>query len=184
LTGSYSYDREIALSDWSADMLRWVPKTSVSEPKRWQSRAEILKAHLDNLTPAELRCVRPDHYWLRFGYEAWKRNRAHKANFDPNQPRVPAGTPDGGQWTGDGPSLAPARAELTPRRSGTPARKPAAYKLAARGRQSAAYCWNQMQIDMLYCSTRPAPVNAACRAQAMERYAACLTGKPLPPLPF
>lgn len=25
--------------------------------------------------------------------------RAVKANFDPNQPRVPAGNPDGGQWT-------------------------------------------------------------------------------------
>jgi hypothetical protein len=24
---------------------------------------------------------------------------AIKANFDPNQPRVPAGNPDGGQWT-------------------------------------------------------------------------------------
>lgn len=28
--------------------------------------------------------------------------RALKANFDPNQPRVPAGNPDGGQWTGTG----------------------------------------------------------------------------------
>ena len=25
-----------------------------------------------------------------------------KANFDPNQPRVPGGNPDGGQWTGEG----------------------------------------------------------------------------------
>jgi hypothetical protein len=25
-----------------------------------------------------------------------------KANFNPNQPRVPAGTPEGGKWTGDG----------------------------------------------------------------------------------
>jgi hypothetical protein len=28
--------------------------------------------------------------------------RAVKANFDPNQPRVPAGSPDGGQWTDAG----------------------------------------------------------------------------------
>lgn len=27
---------------------------------------------------------------------------AFKAGFDPNQPRVPAGNPDGGQWTGGG----------------------------------------------------------------------------------
>lgn len=54
-----------------------------------------------------------------------------------------------------------------------------------RSRQSAAYCWNQMQIDMLYCaSLRTSSIIAACRSQAMGRYAACLTGKPLPPLPF
>ncbi|MGH6736204.1 MAG: hypothetical protein ACRECX_09000 [Methyloceanibacter sp.] len=29
-------------------------------------------------------------------------DRAIKANFDPNQPRVPAGNPDGGQWTSTG----------------------------------------------------------------------------------
>jgi hypothetical protein len=29
-------------------------------------------------------------------------NRAVKANFDPNQPPVPAGNPDGGQWTDAG----------------------------------------------------------------------------------
>ena len=28
--------------------------------------------------------------------------RAVKAGFDPNQPRVPAGSPDGGQWAGGG----------------------------------------------------------------------------------
>jgi len=28
--------------------------------------------------------------------------RAVKAGFDPNQPRVPAGSPDGGEWTGGG----------------------------------------------------------------------------------
>ncbi|MGA7458272.1 MAG: hypothetical protein WBW51_13265 [Methyloceanibacter sp.] len=28
--------------------------------------------------------------------------RVFKANFDPNQPRVPAGNPDGGQWTSTG----------------------------------------------------------------------------------
>jgi hypothetical protein len=28
--------------------------------------------------------------------------RAVKTGFDPNQPRVPAGSPDGGQWTGGG----------------------------------------------------------------------------------
>jgi hypothetical protein len=29
-------------------------------------------------------------------------HRAVKANFNPNQPRIPAGNPDGGQWTDAG----------------------------------------------------------------------------------
>jgi hypothetical protein len=63
--------------------------------------------------------------------------------------------------------------------------QPADYLLAATGPQTAAYCWNQLTIDNLYCgSLRPSSIVAACRSQAMERYAACLTGKPLPPLPF
>ena len=165
-------------------MLRWIQKTSFPKPQQWQSRAEILKAHLDGLTPIELHRARPDYYWLRFGYEAWKRNHACKAGFNPDEPRAPAGNPDGGQWTVGGAGFSPGGAGITPRHSNSPARRPAPYQMAARGKQSAAYCWNQMQIDMLYCATRPAPINAACRAQAMERYAACLTGKPLPPLPF
>jgi hypothetical protein len=65
-----------------------------------------LKAHLDSLSPDELRQVRPDYYWLRFGQAAWLRKLARKANFDPNQPRVPVGNPDGGQWTSEGSSQA------------------------------------------------------------------------------
>ena len=96
----------------------------------------------------------------------WKRvlhgYYAHK--FDPNQPRVPAGNPDGGQWTSEGGD--------------------AAY-LNVAGPQSATYCWNQMLIDMIYCGSFEQPwYRAACRAQANERYAACLAGRPIPPLPF
>lgn len=43
----------------------------------------------------------------RLAFEHWRRKAAHwvataKAGFDPNQPRVPAGSPDGGQWTSAG----------------------------------------------------------------------------------
>lgn len=97
--------------------------------------------------------------------------REHK--FDPDQPRVPAGSPEGGQWTTDSAT------------SGSLSEDGLATDFSAVGRQSAAYCWNQMQNDMLYCSTLFPPWRvAACRAQANERYAACLAGKPLPPLPF
>jgi hypothetical protein len=57
---------------------------------------------LATLSPEELRQVRPDYYWLRFGHRAWKWAQAYKANFNPDQPRVPAGNPDGGQWTSTG----------------------------------------------------------------------------------
>jgi hypothetical protein len=149
-----------------ANMIPWTPTRPAPPPQQWQSREEILKAHLDSLSPDELRRVRPDYYWLRFGLAAAKRNYARK--YDPDQPRVPAGNPDGGQWTNGGGS-----AGQTTDFSG------------ARRKRSEAYCWNQMQIDMLLCaSLHPASRVAACRGQAMERYAACLTGKPIPPLPF
>src|SRR4030081_3776522 len=34
--------------------------------------------------------------------EAQHRLAWHRSHFDPNQPRVPAGHPDGGQWTSGG----------------------------------------------------------------------------------
>jgi hypothetical protein len=44
--------------------------------------------------------------WLaaatRFELAMVRHDRALKANFNPNEPRVPAGNPDGGQWTDGG----------------------------------------------------------------------------------
>lgn len=39
--------------------------------------------------------------------------RAVKANFNPNQPRVPAGNPDGGQWTSPGGGVADPASSLS-----------------------------------------------------------------------
>ena len=51
---------------------------------------------------AELLALRREFEELRAQIEAERTRRALKA-FNPNQPRVPAGNPDGGQWTsGDG----------------------------------------------------------------------------------
>jgi hypothetical protein len=70
----------------------------------------------------------PYHWALRYGPAGYARK------FDPNQPRVSSGNPDGGQWTSD----------ETMRAVG----QPASYQLAAAsGKQSPAYCWNQMLID-------------------------------------
>jgi hypothetical protein len=87
--------------------------------------------------------------------------------FDPNQPRD-----DHGRWVDAG-------------GGNVTAGKTPPQILVAGAKQSAAYCWNQMQIDMLLCSSsRSTSIVAACRAQANERYSACLTGRPIPPLPF
>ncbi len=88
-------------------MLRWKPTFTPPAQPRWQSREQILKAHLDSLSPDELLLVRPDYYWLRFGSRALNRDAALKANFNPDQPRVPAGNRDGGQWTSEGVSGTP-----------------------------------------------------------------------------
>jgi hypothetical protein len=89
--------------------------------------------------------------------------------FDRLQPRKPRG-PGGGQWTNDDAGAAASQNSNDP------------VKVAA---QPAAYCWNQMLVDMLLCgSLRPNWYRAACRSQANERYGACIAGRPIPPLPF
>lgn len=40
--------------------------------------------------------------FTRLEVKAARLSRAFKAGFDPNQPRVPGGNPDGGRWTGGG----------------------------------------------------------------------------------
>lgn len=56
---------------------------------------------------------------------------------------------------------------------------------AARRGQSESVCWTQYSLDMVRCdAVLRAPQRAACRAQAMERYAACRSGRPIPALIF
>jgi hypothetical protein len=95
--------------------------------------------------------------------------------YDPEQPREPAGNPNGGRWTS---------ASGTVSEIAVADNEPVDLLMTAN-RPSAAFCWNQFQIDELFCSAQfPAPRRASCRRQTMERYANCLTGKPLPPLNF
>lgn len=64
-------------------------------PQQWKFRARVIQAHLDRLTHDELmrggRAGEPPHLGVGSG----------RRGYDPNQPRVPAGHPDGGQWTDD-----------------------------------------------------------------------------------
>jgi len=90
--------------------------------------------------------------------------------FDPDQPRVAAGNPDGGQWTSE---------------AGGDETTSAGDNIIQLVGQSVQFCNNQLLIDNWKCdSVQPNWYRAACRNQAMERYAACLVGRPLPPLPF
>jgi hypothetical protein len=69
--------------------------------------AQFADAWLEHQQRRFMRCdaqrwMRPDaHRWFRPDAERWLRPDRRKA-YDPNQPRVPAGSPEGGQWTGDG----------------------------------------------------------------------------------
>lgn len=104
--------------------------------------------------------------------------RAFKGSFNPDQTRIPAGQPGGGQWTNDnGSSDNPTGIRN--------ASSSLADELILVGARSEHFCWNQLTIDTLYCNSLQPPWWAAsCRSQAMQRYAACITGKPVPPLPF
>jgi hypothetical protein len=65
-------------------------------PEQWRARGEAIQARLRGLSIDEL--MRGDH-----GAEA-RHDGAHgqrRGGYDPNQPRVPAGHSDGGQWTDD-----------------------------------------------------------------------------------
>ena len=62
-------------------------------PDRWQSRARAIQSQLEGLSIDELM-----RGAMKQGQPAGR--GAHE--YDPNQPRVPAGHSDGGQWTSTG----------------------------------------------------------------------------------
>ena len=93
---------------------------------------------------------------------------ALKASFNPDQPRVPAGNPDGGRWTGDG----------SPSTIAEPHGQMAARRISPT---TEAKCELQYQRDIFQCRMVGLP---SCYAQAAERYAACLAGRPIPPLNY
>lgn len=122
---------------------------------------------------------RPDRSGYMAQADGFYRRGLRDLKYDSNQPRVPAGNPDGGRWTGG------ALATGVDNGADASEHRPARYLLAAAGKQSEAYCWNQLHIDELYCfSLRPMSWAMACKRQAMQRYAACISGKQIPPLPF
>jgi hypothetical protein len=116
------------------------------------------------------RFLRPD--WRRF----WKPGRENdplyklyesvERKFDPNQPRVPNGQPDGGQWTNSDGGTA---AEPLPSTNGR------------ISRQVALDCDLMHRQDLFICR---AVRLRACYEQAYLRLTNCQVGRPIPPLNF
>lgn len=105
--------------------------------------------------------------------------RAVKAGFDPNQPRVPAGNPDGGQWTSTGGGEANSGMIDRIVRQETGREDNRAPRLAASDRQEE--CEQQYERDIFQCRMVGL---ASCYAQAMVRRVACEKGHPIPPLNY
>jgi hypothetical protein len=123
--------------------------TRYSDAAAARDRARALGENAQRHLRADAdRFLRPD--WARFLRPDWERYvepafvpfyRAQfeaKANFNPNQPRVPRGSPDGGQWTAEGAQTArarPARVRLASSEKpdlGRAARQAIAVELAQR----------------------------------------------------
>jgi hypothetical protein len=117
------------------------------------------------MRPDAWRFVRPD--WQRFvrpGYEHEFPFELYERKYSPDQPRVPAGNPDGGQWTsGVGSETAGQGTQIAARVS--PERE--------------AECELQYREDRNICRIMG---TESCWAQAAFRYSQCLIGGYIPRL--
>lgn len=86
--------------------------------------------------------------------------------FRADQPRIPAGEPNGGQWTSEEITGAVKPQQLAARRISK-----------ARERE----CDQQYERDLIQCKIVRLP---ACYNQAIQRHAACMEGHPIPPFNY
>jgi hypothetical protein len=124
--------------------------------RTWHQHAALLRLI------ADIRFEQLRHASLRAKHLA-------EQTYKPDQPRVPAGAPDGGQWTGQD------AAAFDNGRGGSPT------DISAAKRGTAALCAAQYAADIFHCKMVGV---RACYAQATERFAACLAGRPIPPLNY
>ena len=92
---------------------------------------------------------------IRTKIAIWRAEMALK-RFNPNQPRVPAGNPDGGQWTSE-------------------------INVSMGRRLSEAECDEIFEKDNFHC--RMVDLQS-CYQQATFRYGDCLAGKTIRPLSY
>ncbi len=88
--------------------------------------------------------------------------------FNPEQPRSPAGTSEGGQWVGDA-------------ASGLAGDIPAAAIASSGGFLLKERCEAQLDRDIFQC--RMVGMRS-CYEQAYQRYAACLARRQIPPFNY
>lgn len=101
--------------------------------------------------------------------------RALRVKFDPDQPRD-----ERGRWT-DGAAANDLGGAIN---LGSATSAATDFSSVGRG-LSESDCWLRYEVDMLRCQAEVrAPARAVCRSQAMERYAACRSGRSIPPLSF
>ncbi len=148
--------------------------------------------------------------WSRIGAASFLTNDEKRAavgygaavepavKYSPDQPRVSAGNSDGGQWTsgggGDGKIGGGSSQDVIFGGNGEDRlaegvqSEPWSLGNEAGGgprswlsRAFADKCDEQLARDMFHCDMVGL---RSCRAQAMERYGACISGKPIPPLSY
>lgn len=113
---------------------------------------------------------------IEVGLALLKLERALARKYRPDQPRVPAGSPDGGEWTSGGGSD---DVDLTGSADSIdPTLTEHVIEAAQSGRRlTDEECWEQYQRDIFPCRMVGLP---SCYAQAAERSSACLVGRPTP----
>lgn len=129
----------------------------------------------------ELLALMAEHDLLRFEVDLEWIRLAAKAGFNFAQPRIPGGQTGAGQWTDGGAGSGVVAGRQEDPRSDVD-RGVNVVRVARRisiGKE--AECAAQLKRDMFHCDMVG---NVSCRGQAMERYAACLRGRPLPPLSY
>lgn len=127
------------------------------------------------MRPDAYRFIRPD--WRRYvtpGSELWSIYERYERKYSPEQPRVPAGSREGGQWTGDGGGGS--SGDLS---SPAPGGESTAGSGPRVSQQLAADCELIKRLDTFTCQSVR---TRSCWAQAAFRYSQCLIGGYIPPI--
>ncbi len=171
-------------------MTHWPSRILTAVPQSWPVRTEIIKA-IRTLAAqveeekqlqrrAELAAIRRDCEEMAEALRKVCRELC-KAGFNPDEPRVPAGNPDGGQWTresGNGVSSdSPVVSDATPDNTWKPGAQYAAIDPPGIGHNQGPPLGEPPEIPPTEPATAKA-VNAVLKAAAYWLAAAALAGEP------